>query len=75
VHFPDSTPNSVSWILRDCRQSKSESVFQVLPLVYCVPMSITSSLFIRFEHIGNEWKAKKVRYEFGIASFLILFLD
>jgi hypothetical protein len=61
-------------VLRDRRQSKLESVFQVLPLVHCVPTSITS-LFIGFEHMGNEWKVEKVSYEFGIVSFLILYLD
>jgi hypothetical protein len=50
--FPDSALNSVSRVLRDCHQSKSESVFQALPLVHCVPTSITSSLFIGFEHMG-----------------------
>jgi hypothetical protein len=65
---PDSTPNSVSMVLQDHHQSKSESVIKVLSLVHCVPMSITS-LFIRFEHMSNEWKVEKVNYEFGIASF------
>jgi hypothetical protein len=72
---PDSVPNSVSRVLRDRRQSKSESVFMVLPLVHCVPMIITSSLFIRFERMSNEWKVDKVNYEFGIGSFLRLYLD
>jgi hypothetical protein len=71
---PDSVLYPFSGVLRDRRQSKSESVFQVLPLVHCVPTSITS-LFIGFEHMGNEWKVEKVSYEFGIASFLILYLD
>jgi hypothetical protein len=57
-------------VLRDRHQSKSESVFKVLPLVHCVPTIITSSLFIRFEHMSNEWKVEKVNYEFGITSFL-----
>jgi hypothetical protein len=53
---PDSAPNSVSKVLRDHRQSKSESVFKVLPLVHCVPTILTSSMFIKFEHMSNEWK-------------------
>jgi hypothetical protein len=63
---PDSTPNSVSRVLRDRHQSKSESVFKVLSLVYCVPMILTYSLFMESE---------KVNYEFGIESFLRLYLD
>jgi hypothetical protein len=51
---PDSTPNSVSKVLRDRHQSKSESVFKVLPFVYCVPMIITSFLFIGFDRTSNE---------------------
>jgi hypothetical protein len=47
---PDSTPYPISGVLQDHRQSKSESIFKVLPLVRCVPTIITSSLFIRFEH-------------------------
>jgi hypothetical protein len=47
---PDSTPYPISGVLRDRRQSKSESIFKVLPLVRCVPTIITSSLFNRFEH-------------------------
>jgi hypothetical protein len=66
----DSTPYPISGILRDRRQSKSESVIKVFPLVHCVPMIITSSLFIRFEYMSNEWKVENVNYEFGIASFL-----
>jgi hypothetical protein len=50
---PDSAPNSVSRVLQDRHQSKPEHVFKVLPLLYCVPMIITSSLFIRFEHMSN----------------------
>jgi hypothetical protein len=68
--FPDSTPNSVSRVLRDRYPSKSGSVFKILPLVHYVPMIITSSLFIRFEHTSNGWKVLKVHYEFGITSFL-----
>jgi hypothetical protein len=71
---PDSASYSVSRVLRDRHRSKSESVFKVPPLVYCVPMIITS-LFIGFEHISNEWKFEKVNYKFGIASFLRLHLD
>jgi hypothetical protein len=66
----DSTPYPISGILRDRRQSKAESVIKVFPLVHCVPMIITSSLFIRFEYMSNEWKVDNVNYEFGIASFL-----
>jgi hypothetical protein len=51
---PDSTPNSVRKVLRDRHQSKSESVFKVLPRMTCVPMILTSSLFIRFEHMSND---------------------
>jgi hypothetical protein len=57
-------------VLRDRHQSKSESVFKVLPLVHCVPTIITSSLFIRFEHMSSEWKVEKVNYKFGTTSFL-----
>jgi hypothetical protein len=67
---PDSAPYPISGVLRDRRQSESKSVFKVLPLVHCVPMIITSSLFIRFEHMSNDWKVAKVSYEFGITSFL-----
>jgi hypothetical protein len=68
---PDSAPYPISGVLRDRRQSKSEAVYKVLPLVRCVPTIITSSLFIRFEHMSNEWKFEKVNYKFGITSFLI----
>jgi hypothetical protein len=67
---PDSTLYPISGVLRDRRQSESESVSKVLRLVRCVPMTITSSLFIGFEHTSNDWKVEKVNYEFGIASFL-----
>jgi hypothetical protein len=50
----DSTPNSVSRVLRYRRQLKSEVVSKVLPLVHCVPTIITSSLFIIFEHTSND---------------------
>jgi hypothetical protein len=72
---PDSALCSISGVLRDRHQSKSESVFKVLPLVHCVPTIVTSFLFIRFEHTRNDWKVEKVSYEFGIASFLRLYLD
>jgi hypothetical protein len=72
---PDSAPYSVRRILRDRRQSKSESVFKVLSLVHRVSMIITSSLFIGFEHVSNEWKVEKVNCKFGMASFLRLYLD
>jgi hypothetical protein len=72
---PDSSPYTISGVLRDRRQSKSESVFKILPLVRCVPMSVTSSLFIGFESMSNDWKIEKVNYEFGIVSFLRLYLD
>jgi hypothetical protein len=67
----DSTPYSISGVLRDRRQPKSEAAFRILQLVCCVPMIITSSLFIGFEHMSNAWKVEKVNYEFGITSFLI----
>jgi hypothetical protein len=57
--FPDSAPCSVSRVLWDRRQSKSESVIKVPPLVNGVPTIITSSLFIGFEHMSNEWKVGK----------------
>jgi hypothetical protein len=47
---PDSAPYPVSKVLRDRRQTESESVSKVLPFVRYVPMIITSSLFIGFEH-------------------------
>jgi hypothetical protein len=67
---PNSAPYPISGVLRDHRQSKSESVIKILPLVCCVPTIITSSLFIGFEHASNDWKVEKVNYEFGITSFL-----
>jgi hypothetical protein len=72
---PGSTTNSVGRVLRDRRQSKSESVFKVLPLVHCIQMIITSSLFIICEHMSNDWKVEELNYEFSIASFLRLYLD
>jgi hypothetical protein len=67
---PDSSPYPISGVLRDRHQSKSEAVSKVLPLVRRVPMIITSSLFLRFEHMSNDWKVEKVNYELGITSFL-----
>jgi hypothetical protein len=64
---PDSAPYPIVGVLRDRRQSESESVSNVLPLVRYVPTIITSSMFIGFECMSNEWK---VNYEFGITSFL-----
>jgi hypothetical protein len=60
VMFPDWAPCLVSRVLRDRRQSKSESVLQILPLVHCAQMIVTSSLFVRFEHMSNNWKSEKV---------------
>jgi hypothetical protein len=67
---PDSAPYPISWVLRDRRQSESESVLKVFPPVRCVPMIITYSLFIGFERMSNDRKVEKVNYEFGITSFL-----
>jgi hypothetical protein len=54
VISPYYAPYPISGVLRDCRQSKSESVFKVLSLVCCVPTIITYSLFIGFEHTSND---------------------
>jgi hypothetical protein len=43
--------------------------------VHCVPVIITSSLFIRFQCMSNEWKVEEVNYEFGIGSFPKFYLD
>jgi hypothetical protein len=43
--------------------------FQQHPQVVVI---ITSSMFIRFECLSNEWKVQKVSYEFAIESFLRL---
>jgi hypothetical protein len=67
---PDSAPYPISGVLRDCCQSESDYVSNVLPLVHCVPTIIPSSRFIRFECMSSEWKGEEVSYEFGIASFL-----
>jgi hypothetical protein len=66
----DSAPYSISGVLRDHHQPKSKVVFKVLPFVHWVPTIVTFSLFIRFEHMSEDWKVEKVNYEFGIASFL-----
>jgi hypothetical protein len=67
---PDSALYPISEVLRDRHESKSESVFKVFPLMHCVPMIVTSSLFVGFEGTSNNWKVEKVNYEFGIISFL-----
>jgi hypothetical protein len=67
---PYSAPYPISGVLQDRRQSKSEAVFKIIPLVHCVPTIVTSSLLIGFEHASHEWKVEKVIYEFDIASFL-----
>jgi hypothetical protein len=35
----------------------------------CVPTLGTSSPFIRFWYMSNDWKAQEVSYEFAAASF------
>jgi hypothetical protein len=47
---PYSTPYPISGVLLDHHQSESKSVFKVLPLMHWIPMIITFSLFIGFEH-------------------------
>jgi hypothetical protein len=42
--------------------------------MHCVRTTITSSLFIGFEHMSNEWKVEEVNYEFVIGSFLRLYM-
>jgi hypothetical protein len=54
VISPDSAPYPMNGVLRDRRQSESESVSKILPLVHYVPTIITSSLFIGFEHTSND---------------------
>jgi hypothetical protein len=71
----DSAPYPISGVLRDLHQSKLDSVFKIPPLLHCVPMIITSSLFIKFERMSNEWKVEKINYGFGIGSFQRLCLD
>jgi hypothetical protein len=56
----DSAPYPISGVLRDHCQPKSKSIFKVFPLVHCVPTIITSSLFIGFERMSNDWKFEKV---------------
>jgi hypothetical protein len=73
--FPDSVPFSVSRALRDHCQSESEVVSNILPLGHYVPMIITSSLFIIFERMSNEWKVEKVNCEFDFGGFLRWYLD
>jgi hypothetical protein len=51
---PDSAPYPINGVLRDRRESKSESVFKVFPLVHCVPTIVTSSLFVGFERTSNN---------------------
>jgi hypothetical protein len=70
----DSAPYPINRVLRDHCQSKSESVFKILPLVYCVPMIIPYQMFIGFDHMSNDWKVEKVNYEIDIGSFLRLYL-
>jgi hypothetical protein len=43
--------------------------------LHWVLMAITLSLFIGFEHMSNEQKVEEVNYEFGIGSFLRVYLD
>jgi hypothetical protein len=43
--------------------------------VHYVLMLITCPLYIRFELMSNNWKVEEVNYEFGIESFLRLYLD
>jgi hypothetical protein len=38
-------------------------------------MITTSSLFIGFGHMSNDWKVENVSYKFGMGSFLSLYLD
>jgi hypothetical protein len=51
--FLDSVSVSVSIVLRDRHQPKSEAVLKVLSLVHCVAMIITSSLFVGFGCMSN----------------------
>jgi hypothetical protein len=68
--FPDFVPVSISGVLRDRRQSESESVIMVPPLVHGVRTIIISLSFIGFWHISNDGKAREDSHEFAIASFL-----
>jgi hypothetical protein len=65
----DYAPYPIIGVLRDRHQSESEVVFKILPLVHRVPMLITFSLFIGFEYMSNDWKVKKVNYEFVLHVF------
>jgi hypothetical protein len=67
---PVSAPYPIGGVLRYHHQSNSKVVSKVLPLVHCVPMIVTYSLFVRFVHASNDWKVEKVNSEFGITSFL-----
>jgi hypothetical protein len=51
--------------------SPSQKLYSRFFHLCAVPMIITSSLFIGFEHTSNSWKVEKVKYEFCITSFLI----
>jgi hypothetical protein len=66
---PVSAPYPIGGVLRDHRQSKSEAVSKVLPLVHYVPMIITFSLFIGFERMSNDWKVAKVSYDLVLEVF------
>jgi hypothetical protein len=57
---PDSAPYPINGVLRDRRQSESESVIKASPLGHGVPTSITSYLFIGFESMSNGWKVEIV---------------
>jgi hypothetical protein len=37
--------------------------------MHCVPIIITSSMFIGFESRSNDWKDEKVSYEFVLEVF------
>jgi hypothetical protein len=56
---PDSAPYPIIGVLRDRRQSESESVSRVLPHKRYVPTIITSSLLVRLERMSNDWKVEK----------------
>jgi hypothetical protein len=51
---PVSAPYPIGRVLRDHHQSKSKVVSKILPLVHCILMIITSSLFSGFERMSNE---------------------
>jgi hypothetical protein len=50
-------------------------LLKISELVQCVPMAITSFLFIGFENMSKEWKVEKGNYEFDIGCFLRLYLN